>query len=170
MPISEIFMNTPSPRLARLSQNGNGRGKIYYERKWNPCVSGRMCSSRPWSSHTELTPEDEKLLAEILATESDWNRKGEDKEQTEEIRNKEEQPAPMNAALKCLQRNRKPSRLQEQFEVTMTSDAFPDPEDAYAIWDNSRGIIISTGRYGTDLSNRGRCRSRTFKGQKNRCG
>ena len=34
--------------------------------------------------HTELTPEDEKLLAEILATESDWNRKGGDKEQPEE--------------------------------------------------------------------------------------
>ena len=34
--------------------------------------------------HTELTPEDEKLLAEIVATESDWNRKGGDKEQTEE--------------------------------------------------------------------------------------
>ena len=28
--------------------------------------------------HIELTPEDEKLLAKILATESDWNRKGGD--------------------------------------------------------------------------------------------
>ena len=27
---------------------------------------------------------------------------------------------------------------EERFEVTMTSDAFPDPEDAYAIWDNIR--------------------------------
>jgi len=26
----------------------------------------------------------------------------------------------------------------ERFEVTMNSDAFPDPEDAYAIWDNIR--------------------------------
>ncbi len=27
---------------------------------------------------------------------------------------------------------------EERFEVTMTSDAFPDPEDAYAIGDNIR--------------------------------
>ncbi len=27
---------------------------------------------------------------------------------------------------------------EERFEVTMTSDAFPDPEDAFAIWDNIR--------------------------------
>ena len=35
--------------------------------------------------------------------------------------------------------------LQERFEVTMTSDAFPDPEDAYAIWDNSRGDYYING-------------------------
>ena len=27
---------------------------------------------------------------------------------------------------------------EERFEVIMTSDAFPDPEDAFAIWDNIR--------------------------------
>ncbi|MFR2880582.1 MAG: hypothetical protein ACLTC8_06310 [Lachnospiraceae bacterium] len=27
---------------------------------------------------------------------------------------------------------------EERFEVILTSDAFPDPEDAYAIWDNIR--------------------------------
>ena len=31
--------------------------------------------------NTELTPEDEKLLAEIMATESDWYRKAEEPEQ-----------------------------------------------------------------------------------------
>jgi len=35
--------------------------------------------------HTELTPEDEKLLAEIMATETDWNRKAEDKEQPSDL-------------------------------------------------------------------------------------
>ena len=27
---------------------------------------------------------------------------------------------------------------EERFEILMTSDAFPDPEDVYAIWDNIR--------------------------------
>ena len=31
--------------------------------------------------NTELTPEDEKLLSEIMATESDWYRKAEEPEQ-----------------------------------------------------------------------------------------
>ena len=35
--------------------------------------------------HTELTPEDEKLLAEIMATESDWNRKAEQPSAVDEM-------------------------------------------------------------------------------------
>ena len=31
-----------------------------------------------------------------------------------------------------------PELPEERFEVVMTSDAFLDPEDAYAIWDNIR--------------------------------
>ena len=33
---------------------------------------------------------------------------------------------------------------EERFEVTMTSDAFPDPDDAYAIWDNIRDEYYAT--------------------------
>ena len=42
--------------------------------------------------NTELSPEDEKLLTEIMATEADWNRKAEDKAQPEETKAVEEIP------------------------------------------------------------------------------
>ena len=82
------------------------QGEDYYREKMESLRFGRDVFVPFLEQHTELTPEDEKLLAEIMATEGDWNRKA-------------EQP-------------------EERFEVTMTSDAFPDPEDAFAIWDNIR--------------------------------
>lgn len=96
--------------------------------------------------HTELTPEDEKLLAEIVATESDWNRKSGDKEQPEEIENTEEQPADHKIAeVEKAAKKQETEPPQERFEVTMTSDAFPDPKDTFAIWDNQRGDYYIDG-------------------------
>lgn len=60
------------------------------------------------TQHTELTPEDEKLLAEIMTFENEWFAP------TEET-----------------------DLFDERYEVIMTSDAFPDPEDAFAVWDNT---------------------------------
>ena len=78
--------------------------------------------------HTELTKEDETLLAEIMATESDWFRVPEEKSSVDEMIAYAEQVAAESET----------EPPEERFEVTMTSDAFPDPEDAYAIWDNIR--------------------------------
>ena len=90
--------------------------------------------------HTELTPEDEKLFAEIMATEADWNRKAEDKTQPEETKTAEESSAvdEMLAYAEKIAAQYETEPPEERFEVTMTSDAFPDPEDAFAIWDNIR--------------------------------
>ena len=104
------------------------QGEDYYREQMETLRFGQDVFLPFLEQHTELTPEDEKLLAEILATESDWNRKGGDKEQPEETEAAEEQAA----------REREDEPPEERFEVTMTSDAFPDPEDAFAIWDNRR--------------------------------
>ena len=115
------------------------QGEDYYREKIESLRFGQDVFIPFLESHTELTPEDEKLLAKILATESDWNRKAEDKEQTEENETAEEQPAvdelPAEAEKAAKEQETEPP--QERFEVTMTSDAFPDPDDAFAIWDNS---------------------------------
>lgn len=116
------------------------QGKDYYREQMETLRFGQDVFIPFLEQHTELTPEDEKLLAKILATESDWNRKSEDKEQPEEIENTEEQPAAhkMPAEVEKAAKEQETEPPQEWFEVTMTSDAFPDPEDAFAIWDNRR--------------------------------
>ena len=81
--------------------------------------------------HTELTQEDEKLLDEIMATESDWHRTAEEAEQPTAVDE-------MLAYAEKVAAEQETEPLEERFEVTMTSDAFPDPEDAFAIWDNIR--------------------------------
>ena len=115
------------------------QGEDYYREKMESLRFGQDVFIPFLERHTELTPEDEKLLAEIVATESDWNRKAGDKEQTEENETAEEQPAvdelPAEAEKAAKEQEIEPP--QERFEVTMTSDAFPDPDDAFAIWDNS---------------------------------
>ena len=103
------------------------QGEDYYREKMETLRFGQDVFIPFLERHTELTPEDEKLLAEIVATESDWNRKSEDKEQPEETEAAEEKAA----------KGQETEPPEERFEVTMTSDAFPDPEDAFAIWDNS---------------------------------
>ena len=121
------------------------QGEDYYREKIESLRFGRDTLLPFLMQHTELTPEDEKLLAEIMATEADWNRKAEDKAQPEETKPAEETPIEENSAVDemlayaekiAAQYETEPP--EERVEVIMTSYAFPDPEDAFAIWDNIR--------------------------------
>ena len=112
------------------------QGEDYYREQMETLRFGQDVFIPFLEQHTELTPEDEKILAEIMATETDWNRKAEDKAQPEETENAEESPV-------IAEQETKPT--ERRFEVTMTSDAFPDPEDAFAIWDNNRGDYCIDG-------------------------
>ncbi|GFI08465.1 RNA polymerase-associated protein RapA [Lachnospiraceae bacterium] len=116
------------------------QGEDYYREQMETLRFGQDVFIPFLEQHTELTSEDEKLLAEIMATEIDWNRKAEDKTQPEETENTEEQPAAheMSAEVEKDAEEQENELPQKRFEVTMTSDAFPDPEDAFAIWDNNR--------------------------------
>ncbi|MEY8393105.1 LPD25 domain-containing protein, partial [Lachnospiraceae bacterium 45-W7] len=68
------------------------QGEDYYREKMETLRFGQEIFIPFLRQHTELTPEDEKLLAEIMATETDWNRKAEDKTQPEETKSIEEIP------------------------------------------------------------------------------
>ena len=61
------------------------QGEDYYREQMETLRFGRDVFIPFLEQHTELTPEDEKLLAEIMATETDWNRKAEDKEQPSDL-------------------------------------------------------------------------------------
>lgn len=58
------------------------QGEDYYREKIENLRFGRDTLLPFLMQHTELTPEDEKLFNEIMATEADWNRKAESKEIT----------------------------------------------------------------------------------------
>ena len=58
------------------------QGEDYYREKMESLRWGRDVFIPFLMQHTELTPEDEKLFAEIMATENDWHRVSEDKETT----------------------------------------------------------------------------------------
>lgn len=105
------------------------QGEDYYREQMETLHFGQEVFLPFLEQHTGLTPEDEKLLDEIMVTEADWNRKAEDKTQPEETKNAEES---------AVSAEQETEPTERRFEVTMTSDAFPDPEDAFAIWDNSR--------------------------------
>lgn len=68
------------------------QGEDYYREQMETLHFGQDVFIPFLEQHTELTLEDEKLLDEIMATEADWNRKAEDKTQTEERENAEELP------------------------------------------------------------------------------
>ncbi len=68
------------------------QGEDYYREQMETLRFGQEAFIPFLKQHTELTPEDEKLLAEIMATEADWNRKAEDKTQPEETKSIEEIP------------------------------------------------------------------------------
>ena len=116
------------------------QGEDYYREQMETLRFGRDVFIPFLEQHTELTQEDEKLLAEIMATEPDWNRKAEDKAQPEEEKAAEESSTvdEMLAYAERIAAEYETEPPEERFEVIMTSDAFPDPEDAFAIWDNIR--------------------------------
>ena len=93
-------MITAYPRTVRLSQSGKKKGEDYYREQMESLRFGREQFIPFLEQHTELTPEDEKLLAEIMATESDWFRVPEEAEQSEDT---------------------------PRFTVEQTSDAFDEP-------------------------------------------
>ena len=131
------------------------QGEDYYQEKIENLRFGHDTLLPFLMQNTELTPEDEKLLTEIMATEADWNRKAENKAQPEETKAAEENPVEqtpaeqtpaeaesavdeMLAFAERIAAQYETEPPEERFEVIMTSDAFPDPEDAFAIWDNIR--------------------------------
>lgn len=116
------------------------QGEDYYREKMESLRFGRDVFVPFLEQHTELTPEDEKLLTEIMATEADWNRNAEDKAQPEETKPAEESSVvdKILAYAEKIAAQYETDPPEERFEVIMTSDAFPDPEDAFAIWDNIR--------------------------------
>lgn len=76
------------------------QGEDYYREKMESLSFGREHFIPFLEQHTELTPEDETLLAEIMAAEKEWFRVPEEAEQPED---------------------------EPHYTVEMTSDAFADP-------------------------------------------
>ena len=107
------------------------QGEDYYRERMDSLRLGRDVFIPFLEQNTELTPEDEKLLAEIMATESDWYRKSEEPERASAADE-------MIAYAEKVASEYESEPQEERFEILMTSDAFPDPEDVYAIWDNIR--------------------------------
>ena len=112
------------------------QGEDYYNEQMESLRWGRDVFIPFLEQNTELTPEDETLLAEIMSFEDEWFNRG-----------KEEKPTAVDEMLAYTEKvapEQETELPEERFEVTMTSDAFPDPEDAYAIWDNIREEYYAT--------------------------
>ena len=107
------------------------QGEDYYRERMESLRLGRDVFIPFLEQNTELTPEDEKLLSEIMVTESDWYRKAKEPEQPSAADE-------MIAYAEKVASEYESEPQEERFEILMTSDAFPDPEDVYAIWDNVR--------------------------------
>ena len=106
------------------------QGEDYYNEQMESLRWGHDVFIPFLEQNTELTPEDETLLAEIMSFEDEWFNRG-----------KEEKPTAVDEMLAYAEQvvaEQETELPEERFEVTTTSDAFPDPEDAYAIWDNIR--------------------------------
>ena len=107
------------------------QGEDYYREKMESLRFGRDVFIPYLEQHTELTPEDEKLLAEILSFEKEWFMPAEETKENPAV-------AEMIAEAERIAAEQETEPPEERFEVILTSDAFPDPEDVYAIWDNIR--------------------------------
>ena len=107
------------------------QGENYYREKMESLRFGHDVFIPYLEQHTELTPEDEKLLAEILSFENEWFAPAEETKENPAV-------AEMIAEAERIAAEQETEPPEERFEVILTSDAFPDPEDAYAIWDNIR--------------------------------
>ena len=105
------------------------QGEDYYREKMESLRWGHDVFIPYLEQHTELTQEDEKLFAEIMSFESEWFAPAE-----KETSSVDE----MIAYAEKVAAENETEPPEERFEVIMTSDAFPDPEDAFAVWDNIR--------------------------------
>ena len=105
------------------------QGEDYYREKMESLRWGRDVFIPYLEQHKDLTPEDRKLFDEIMSFEKEWFVLAEEK------------PSAVDEMIAYAERAAAESETElpeERFEAVMTSDAFPDPEDAYAIWDNIR--------------------------------
>ena len=105
------------------------QGEDYYREKMESLRWGRDVFIPYLEQHKDLTLEDRKLFDEIMSFEKEWFVLAEEK------------PSAVDEMIAYAERAAAESETElpeERFEVVMTSDAFPDPEDAYAIWDNIR--------------------------------
>ena len=105
------------------------QGEDYYREKMESLRWGRDVFIPYLEQHKDLTPEERKLFDEIMSFEKEWFVLAEEK------------PSAVDEMIAYAERAAAESETElpeERFEVVMTSDAFPDPEDAYAIWDNIR--------------------------------
>ena len=101
------------------------QGEDYYRERMESLRLGRDVFIPFLEQNTELTPEDEKLLSETMATESDWYRKAEEPERPSAADE-------MIAYAEKVASEYESEPKEERLEILMTSDAFPDPEDVYA--------------------------------------
>ena len=104
------------------------QGEDYYREKIESLQWGRDVFVPYLEQHKALTQEDEKLLSEILSFESEWFVPAKETTAAEE----------MLAEAERIAAEWEIEPPEERFEVILTSDAFPAPEDAYAVWDNIR--------------------------------
>ena len=104
------------------------QGEDYYREQIESLQWGRDVFVPYLEQHKALTQEDEKLLSEILSFESEWFVPAKETTVAEE----------MLAEAERIAAEWETEPPEERFEVILTSDAFPDPEDAYAVWDNIR--------------------------------
>ena len=105
------------------------QGEDYYREQMESLRWGRDVFIPYLEQHKDLTPEDRQLFDEIMSLEKEW------------FTPVEEKPSAVDEMIDYAEKAAAESETEppeERFEVVMTSDAFPDPEDAYAIWDNIR--------------------------------
>ena len=105
------------------------QGEDYYREKMESLRWGRDVLIPFLEENKALTPEDEKLFAEIMSYEKEWFAPAEQNASAVDE---------MIAYAEKVAAENETEPPEERFEVMMTSDAFPDPEDAFAIWDNIR--------------------------------
>ena len=108
------------------------QGEDYYREQMESLRFGREHFIPYLEQHTELTPEDEKLLAEIMATESDWYRVPEEAEQSEDTPHYTvELTSDAFAAPFIIRNNAAPEGTQEQYyDVDGIYQTFETEEEA----------------------------------------
>jgi N12 class adenine-specific DNA methylase len=124
------------------------QGEDYYREQMETLRFGQDVFIPFLEQHTELTSEDEKLLAEIMATETDWNRRAEDKEQTEETENIEEKVQEYADVL-----NRSEITKNQSAEPATVEDN-ADLIGKELVIDNRRYVVESVGKISGDVSMR----------------